>query len=170
MEPKKNLARVIEAYVGSGVQAPLVIVGGRAWLETDETKLLGMIQDSATGGAGRIRRYDYLPFRVLVSLIRGAKATVLPSLYEGFGLPVLESMQLRTPVLTSTAGSLPEIAGDAALAVDPYDIVAIRKAMVALDEDADLRAELTERGVRQAGKFGAEPYRARLAELYCEIG
>lgn len=170
VEPKKNLPRIVEAYLSSGVEAPLVIVGGRAWLEDDETKLLKTIQDSAKGRADRIHRYDYLPFHLLMSLIRGAKATMLPSLYEGFGLPVLESMQLRTPVLTSTAGSLPEIAGDAALAVDPYDTTAIRKAMIALDEDADLRADLAERGFHQAKKFGIEPYRVRLAELYRELG
>ena len=164
VEPKKNLPRIIEAYLSSGVNAPLIIVGGRAWLEEDETRLLKTIQESPKGQL--IRRYDYLPFRLLVSLIRGAKATMLPSLYEGFGLPVLESMLLRTPVLTSTAGSLPEVAGDAALMVDPYDTLAMRRAMIALDSDADLRAELIERGVRQAQKFGPEPYRARLAELY----
>lgn len=170
VEPKKNLPRIIEAYLSSGVKSPLVIVGGRAWLEEDETRLLKTIQESPTGRAGQIRRYDYLPFRLLVSLIRGAKATLLPSLYEGFGLPVLESMLLRTPVLTSNAGSLPEVAGDAALMVDPYDTQAIRRAMIALDADADLRADLVERGLLQAQKFGAEPYRARLAELYSSIG
>lgn len=170
VEPKKNLPRIIEAYLSSGVNTPLIIVGGRAWLEEDETRLLKTIQESSTERAELIRRYDYLPFRMLVSLIRGAKATLLPSLYEGFGLPVLESMQLRTPVLTSTAGSLPEVAGDAALMVDPYDTVAIRRAMVALDADADLRADLVERGVRQAQKFGPEPYRGRLAELYSQVG
>jgi len=76
--------------------------------------------------ADRIRRYDYLPFGLLVSLIRGARATLLPSLYEGFGLPVLESMLLRTPVLASTAGSLPEIAGDAALLVGMHAMAGSR--------------------------------------------
>jgi glycosyltransferase involved in cell wall biosynthesis len=75
-------------------------------------------------------------------------------------------MMLRTPVLASTAGSLPEIAGDAAMLVDPYDTGAIRKAILALDADADLRLDLIERGVRQAAKFSPEAYRRRLRDLY----
>lgn len=173
IEPKKNLGRVIEAYLASGVKAPLVIIGGKAWLDDDQIELmyediveLSALQDGLIRRADRIRLYDYMPFSLLVSLVRGAKATLLPSLYEGFGLPVLESMQLGTPVLTSTEGSLPEIAGDAALLVDPYDSQAIRRAIVALDSDADLRADLTARGARQAGKYNPEAYRGRLAELY----
>ena len=173
IEPKKNLGRLIQAYLASGVTAPLVIIGGKAWLSDAETQLaypdlveLRALREGIVRRADRIRRYEYLPFELLVSLIRGAKATLLPSLYEGFGLPVLESMLLSTPVLASTAGSLPEIAGDAALLVDPYDPQAIRKAIEALDADADLRADLTARGLRQAEKFSPAAYDARLAELY----
>jgi len=101
-----------------------------------------------------------------VSLIRGARATLFPSLYEGFGLPVLESMLLGTPVLTSTEGSLPEVAGDAALLVDPYDVDAIRQGILTLDADEDLRSELSARGREQAEKFSPERYQARLEEAY----
>lgn len=177
IEPKKNLARVIEAYLASGTAAPLVIIGGAAWLDEDETRMIygdlvevSALRDGMIRRADRIRRYEYLPFSLLVSLIRGARATLLPSLYEGFGLPVLESMLLRTPVLASTAGSLPEVAGEAALLVDPYDTQAIRRAIEALDRDGDLRAELSERGARQAAKFSPEVYRQRLADLYKPFG
>ena len=176
IEPKKNLARVIEAYLGSGVKAPLVIVGGRAWLDEDETRLLrgdlieaSVVRDGVMRKADRIRRYEYLPASLLISLIRGARATLLPSLYEGFGLPVLESMLLRTPVLASTAGSLPEVAGDAALLVDPYDTRAIRDAILDLDGDEGLRNELIGRGVEQAGQFNAAAYQRRLADLYASV-
>jgi glycosyltransferase involved in cell wall biosynthesis len=107
-----------------------------------------------------------MPFHLLVSLIRGARATLFPSLYEGFGLPVLESMLLGTPVLTSTAGSLPEIAGEAAMLVDPYDVDAIRDGIRTLDADEPLRANLSERGRLQAAKFSPERYRDRLADAY----
>jgi glycosyltransferase involved in cell wall biosynthesis len=174
IEPKKNLGRVIEAYLASGARAPLVIIGGKAWLVEDEQIEMmyedivevSALRDGLIRRADRVRLYDYMPFSLLVSLIRGAKATLLPSLYEGFGLPVLESMQLGTPVVASTEGSLPEIAGDAALLVDPYDSQAIRRAIMALDGDADLRADLTARGLRQAEKYSPEAYKARLAELY----
>jgi glycosyltransferase involved in cell wall biosynthesis len=173
IEPKKNLGRVIEAYLGSGVKAPLVIIGGKAWLDGDQTAMMyedivqvSAAQDGVMRRADRVRLYNYMPFNLLVSLIRGAKATLLPSLYEGFGLPVLESMQLGTPVVASTEGALPEIAGEAALLVDPYDTQAIRRAIVDLDADAELRADLTARGLRQAERFSPEAYRNRLAELY----
>jgi len=173
VEPKKNLGRIIEAYLASGVATPLIIVGGKAWLDDAETQLLyediveiQAVKDGLIRRADRIRRYEYLPFSLLVSLIRGARATLLPSLYEGFGLPVLESMLLGTPVLTSTEGSLPEVAGDAAVLVDPYDSHAIARAIRELDGDADLRADLSRRGVAQAAKFSPEVYRRKLADLY----
>lgn len=167
-EPKKNLARVVEGYLSSGVDTPLVIVSGRGWLDEDVNRLLeGHLVDG--GRSGRIRRYEHLSLDLLTSLVRGARATLLPSLYEGFGLPVLESMLMRTPVLTSTAGSLPEVAGEAALLVDPYDTNAISTAIRTLDADGDLRTELTERGVEQAAKFSPTAYRARLAELYRSV-
>lgn len=170
IEPKKNLGRLIEAYLGSGVRTPLVIVGGRAWLSEHEMGLLEEARRDGAPMAQQIRQYEFLPFRMLVSLIRGSKATVFPSLYEGFGLPVLEAMLLGSPVLTSTGGSLPEVAGDAALSVDPYDTAAIIRGLQALDSDADLRADLANRGQTRAAKFSAEAYQARLADLYGKLG
>ena len=78
--------------------------------------------------------------------------------------------QVDRPVLASTEGSLPEIAGDGALLVDPYDAQAIRRAIVALDQDADLRADLVVRGEAQAARFSVEAYNVRLAELYQPFG
>jgi len=173
MEPKKNLPRIVEAYLASGAKAPLVIIGGRAWLKEQQQDLLyddliqaSVLKDGVLKRADRVRQYEYMPLRLLVHLIRGARATLFPSLYEGFGLPVLESMLLGTPVLTSTAGSLPEIAGDAAMMVDPYDVDAIRDGIRTLDADESLRAELSSRGRLQAAKFSPERYRERLKEAY----
>jgi glycosyltransferase involved in cell wall biosynthesis len=173
IEPKKNLARVIEAYLASNVSVPLVIIGGRAWLDDDEIQMIypdlveiSVLKDGLLRRNDRIRRYEYLPFALLTSLIRGARATLLPSLYEGFGLPALESMLLGTPVLTSTAGSLPEVVGDAALLVDPYDPGAIRDGILTLDGDPGLRADLADRGRRRAARFSPQAYRQRLGELY----
>jgi glycosyltransferase involved in cell wall biosynthesis len=173
IEPKKNLARVIEAYLAANIATPLVIVGGRAWLDVDVHRMMEIYAVTRRAAElrgerrpDRVRQYKYLPRSQLISLIRGARATLLPSLYEGFGLPVLESMLLGTPVLTSTAGSLPEIAGDAALMVDPYDSRAIRRAIQELDSDAALRDELGLRGLAQAARFSPSVYQKSLSELY----
>jgi glycosyltransferase involved in cell wall biosynthesis len=170
IEPKKNLGRIVEAYLASGCTTPLVVVGGRAWLDEPETALLNQVIADGGRSAERIRRYEYLPFSMLVSLIRGARATLFPSLYEGFGLPVLESMALGTAVLTSTGGSLPEVAGDAAISVDPYDVPAMSRGLRALEQDEALRLDLEARGRVQAAKFSVEAYKARLADLYAKVG
>jgi glycosyltransferase involved in cell wall biosynthesis len=161
---------VVEAYLSSGSTTPLVVVGGRGWLQEGETALLDQVRRHGGPGAERIRQYDFLPRSLLVSLIRGARATLFPSLYEGFGLPALESMQLGTPVLASTTGALPEVTADAALLVDPYDVQALARGVRALDADTDLREALTARGRIQAARFTPQAYHDRLAALYGRLG
>lgn len=106
----------------------------------------------------------------MISLIRGARGVLFPSLYEGFGLPVLEAMLLGTPVITSNVSSLPEIAGGAASLVDPTDVDDIVQAIRGFDCDADLRAELTARGVKRAAYFSPQAYERRIAALYKRLG
>lgn len=170
IEPKKNLGRIVEAHLASGSKTPLVLIGGRAWLDEGEVALLNQVKRDGGPNADRIRQYDYMPFSMLISLIRGAKATLFPSLYEGFGLPVLESMALSTAVLTSTGGSLPEVAGQAAVLVDPYDVHAITRGIQALDGDEGLRVDLEGRGLVQADHFSPSAYKARLRDLYAKVG
>jgi len=168
LEPKKNVRRLIEAYLAAGVDVPLVIVLGEGWQNEAEQRLLA--EQSANGrGPARIRRLDYLDLASLIALIRGARAVVFPSLYEGFGLPVLEAMALGAPVVASREAALPEIAGDAALLVDPYDGEAIRRAIVTIVADADLRAELSRRGRQRAALFSLDRYRERVAALYAAL-
>jgi glycosyltransferase involved in cell wall biosynthesis len=176
IEPKKNVGRLIEGYLGSNVGTPLVIVGAPAWKSEQELKLLDADHIRPTTPANpeataqrRVIRLDYVPFPLLVSLIRGAKATLFPSLYEGFGLPVIESMLLGTPVLSSNAGSIPEVAGEAALLIDPYDTNAISEAIRALDSNAELRDTLAEKGRKQAGLFSEEAYKKKIHVLYRDL-
>ena len=98
-----------------------------------------------------------------MNLIRGARAVLFPSLYEGFGLPALEAMLLGTPVITSNTASMPEVVGDAALTVDPYDISALVGAIQAMDRDPALRARLAAAGPVRAALFSPERYAERLA-------
>lgn len=169
LEPKKNLGRIVEAYLAANTDIPLVIVGGRAWLEEDEMQLMHQARQDKKIRKKKLKFFQYLPFSVLVSLIRGARATLFPSLYEGFGLPVLESMSLGTPVLTSNVSSLPEVAGDAALMVDPYDVHEITRAIRALAFDDDLCADLSARGRVQAERFSQAAYEARLKDMYARL-
>ena len=167
LEPKKNVGRIIEAYLSSSLSIPLVIVGGRAWKSEGELRLIQPRpgQEEAAHGT-RVRQLEYVPSNWLAGLIRGARAVLFPSLYEGFGLPVLEAMQAGTPVLTSTESSLPEIAGEAALLVDPYDTAAIGEALRRLAGDEALCGRLRQAGPAQAGRFGFVPYQARLRAMY----
>lgn len=169
IEPKKNVGRLIEAFLSSDVALPLLIVGKRAWKASRELKLLKLAEQRSSNPQ-RVVHIDYIPQALLISLIRGARAVIFPSLYEGFGLPVLEAMKLGTPVITSTAAALPEVAGDAALLVDPYDLRAITNAARRLETDPALCAELSARGLRQAEKFSTDAYRERLAGLYAGLG
>ena len=176
IEPKKNVGRLIEAYLATKTDSPLVIVGKRVWdtekefriLDSDATSYLEQI-GSQTFRRRRIFQIDYAPFPLLVSLIRGAKAVLFPSLYEGFGLPILESMTLGTPVLTSTEGASPEIAGDGALLVDPYNVRNIAEGITALDTQADLRAALISAGQKQARKYTASAHAQKLSEVYGRV-
>ncbi len=176
IEPKKNVGRLIEAYLSARMTAPLVIVGARAWQSEGELRLIP--EGGASGAAGiyhghrgqTIVRLDYMPRELLAKLVRGAKALVFPSLYEGFGLPVLEAMALGTPVITSTASSLPEVAGDAGLLVNPFDVAALQAAMTRLDGDPELCAQMSIRGIEQARRFAPERYKERLAGLYRAAG
>lgn len=176
LEPKKNLIRLIEAYASSGTKYPLVIVGGLGWQYDDILEKIGderflryIIKDREISIERKVRRLDYVPLGRLVSLLRGARAMLFPSIYEGFGLPVAEAMLAGAPVVTSSTTSLAEVAGDAALLVDPYDIDAMAAAIATLDNDADLRADLAQRGRTRAAKFSPEAYSARINELYTRL-
>jgi glycosyltransferase involved in cell wall biosynthesis len=173
IEPKKNIGRLIEAHLASQVRTTLVIVGAQAWKSEKDLRLLNkqshvLTEDTGNGAVvrERIKLFEYASFELLVSLIRGAKAVAFPSLYEGFGLPVLEAMLLGTPVITSKTGSTPEVAGDAALMVDPYNMRELAGAIVEMDRNADLRADLSARGIRQAELYSPARYRERLSDLY----
>ncbi len=177
IEPKKNVGRMIQAYLASGVEDPLVIVGKKAWESEKELRLLFddhirhlVLEGDQLKTKRKIMLLDYAPFRLLVALIRGARGMLFPSLYEGFGLPVLESMLLGTPVITSNTASLPEVVGDAALMVDPYDITQLVQAIRAMDRDPELRARLAAAGPERAALFSPERYAARLAQLYTRLG
>jgi alpha-1,3-rhamnosyl/mannosyltransferase len=123
LEPRKNLPALIEAFTGLPEHThDLVLVGALGW-DTGET------QEAIARHPGRIRSLGHVPDDDLARLYAGAALFAYPSLYEGFGLPVLEAMAAGAPVLTSNVSSLPEVAGDAAILVDPRSIDSIREGL-----------------------------------------
>ncbi|RAX38516.1 glycosyltransferase family 1 protein [Rhizobium tropici] len=172
-EPKKNISRLVEAYLAAKTNKPLIIVGAPGWKGAETQQLIDddrfrfyLRAEDRILPQRQIQRFDFVSYPLLISLIRGARAVLFPSLYEGFGLPVLESMQLGTPVLSSTEGSIPEIAGNAALLVDPYNTEEMRKAIVSLDQDDALCASFAKAGPRQAARFSPDRYQQKVSALY----
>lgn len=164
IEPKKNLRRLLRAYLESGLREPLAVVGRRAWLWREEVEEARAWK--ARHGSSPILFLDYVSRDDLHHLYAGARALLFPSLYEGFGLPCLEAMQLGVPVLTSRTSSLPEVCGEAAVYVDPFDVRDIHDKLKAIMSDSGMRAELSNAGLAQAQKFTADRYRGRLLEAY----
>jgi glycosyltransferase involved in cell wall biosynthesis len=148
LQPRKNLARLVAAFAALRSEDVLVLAGKHGWLCED---LLAQVR--RLGLEGRVLFPGYVRDEDKAALLSGALAFVFPSLYEGFGLPVLEAQACGCPVITSTTSSLPEVAGDAALLVDPGDTAAITAAMRCVAADPALRDALVERGFANARRF-----------------
>ncbi|RLC86644.1 MAG: glycosyltransferase family 1 protein [Chloroflexi bacterium] len=146
VQPRKNYVRLIRAFARLEPNAQLVIAGGQGWLYED-------IFAEAEKHGNCVRVLGFVGEADLPALYRNAALFAFPSLYEGFGLPVLEAMACGVPVVCSHTSSLPEVAGDAALLVDPLDTDGLAKAMARVLEDAELRREMIARGLEQAARF-----------------
>ena len=175
LQPRKNLIRLLRAFaslLASGVEPltpdlQLVITGKRGWLYDD---LLAEIQRLGLAANGRVVLTGYVPDADLPPLLSGALAFVFPSLYEGFGFPVIEAMSCGTPVVCSNVSSLPEVAGGAALLVDPIDVASLATALARVATDAWLRRELIERGFRQASRFSWRQSAHQVLKVLEEVG
>lgn len=148
IEPRKNQKALFEALARLPGKTPLVLAGGRGWLMEDMARTVNEL-----GLSSRVKLTGYVDDAELAWLYANCLGFVYPSLFEGFGLPVLEAMSLGAPVITSNVSSLPEVAGDAALLVDPLDTQAIADAMARLEGDATLRGELKASGLERAAGF-----------------
>jgi glycosyltransferase involved in cell wall biosynthesis len=153
LQPRKNLARLIEAFSQFLARHPesameLVLAGKRGWLYHDLFE-----QVRRRGMEPRVHFPGYVAAEDKAALLSGAQAFTFPSLYEGFGLPVLEAQACGCPVITSTTSSLPEVAGDGALLVAPRDAGAIAKAMIQVATSPELRRTLVQRGYANVDRF-----------------
>ena len=159
IEPRKNVGRLIDAYSMLDTPMPLAIVGKKAWL----------YQEELAGNLENVRLLGHVPVDELRYLYGGAYCFVFPSLYEGFGLPPLEAMACGCPVITSTMASLPEVCGDAALYVDPYNTKNITETIETLLNNEKLRTELAEAGKDRAKIFNMQNYVKQIYEAYSKI-
>ncbi len=156
VEPRKNIARLAEAHALSGTRRPLVVVGPAA-----DAALEAMLDARPL-----VVRLPWQAPATLFAWMRDARALLFPSLAEGFGLPIAEAMMLGTPVMTSDLGAQAEVAGGAALAVDPRDTAAMAAAIARLDADDALAAGLSAAGRARAAFFAPAAYAARLDAFY----
>ena len=164
VQPRKNYSRVIQALAAlraEGLDLQLVIAGGKGWLEDEMYRTL-----RETHMQDHVHRIGFARDEDLPALYSGATLTAFPSLYEGFGLPILESMACGTPVVTANVSSLPEVAGEAALMVDPYDVPALTDAMRRLITDKALRGVLIQRGYEQVKQFTWAKAASQLRAIY----
>jgi glycosyltransferase involved in cell wall biosynthesis len=164
VQPRKNYARLIEALAALGQEGGdvhVVIAGGRGWLD-------GPIYQSVEkfGLGERVHFTGFVRDEDLPALYAEARCLAYPSLYEGIGLPVLEAMACGIPVVTSNISSMPEVAGDAALLIDPYDVDALADALRRLLTDETLRSDLIRRGFDQAAHFTWEGAAQQLRDVY----
>lgn len=166
-EPKKNIRRLIEAYLEVDTPMPLALAGPRGWMWEEEVgAALAPLSDTARA---RIKFMGYVDRNDLRCLYSGACALVFPSLYEGFGLPALEAMITGCPVITSRTSSLPEICGEAAVYVDPFERDDIRGAIEGLIAEPERRARLAAAGKNRAQIFSFENYLKTLGDAYSRI-
>jgi glycosyltransferase involved in cell wall biosynthesis len=175
LEPRKNLSRLLDAYSalrrmrgqghpGGKETPPLILAGGQGWYYDEILRRVDALDlEECVRFPGFVSQED-LPW-----YYRAAALFVYPSMFEGFGLPVLEAMASGTPVVTTTASSLPEVAGDAALLVDPGDIEQLAAAMNRCLDEPDLVADLRAAGIRRAAGFSWERTAHATADLHRRV-
>ena len=163
MNPRKNLSRVVRAFasIASTIPHQLVLTGSLGW--DAEEFALELRRSSA---AGRVVLPGYVSDEQLRALYAGSEGFVFPSLYEGFGLPILEAMASGCPVITSKLSSMPEVAGDAAILIDPTNEMEIAEAMLSLAQTPQLRCELVAKGYHRAAMFSWERCADQTIQVY----
>jgi len=158
-EPRKNILYLVKAFMDlqKEKQIPsdfkLILIGGEGWGMVKEKIKNYLLEEYPIEEQRNILLLDYINDKYLIKFIRGAYAVVYPSLYEGFGLPVLESMALGTPVITSNTSSLPEVGGSAVAYVKPKDYSDTKKKMKYMVQHPDYAKQLKGRGKIQSKKF-----------------
>lgn len=165
LEPRKNLARLLQAYAalptGTKQQAHLVVSGGVGWGDFDLKKAI-----TSLGLHDSVHLTGYVDERELSTLYENALFLAMPSLYEGFGLPLAEAMRYGLPVLTANVSSMPEVAGDAALLVDPLQTEAIAAGLQRMISSLELRTRLSQAAGKNLARFDWDKAARQLLDLF----
>jgi len=168
LEPRKNYERLVRAYLQLpdevAAEFPLVICGVRGW---KYEQLLNLV--STVASPYKVIITDYAPQSVMVSLMKNCRVFIYPSLYEGFGLPILEAMKCGVPVITSEIGSMAEVAGDAARLVDPCSIKSIKDALIEMLDSKQLRDKFVSLGHSHSRKFTWRNTANKTVEIYHKV-
>jgi len=172
LEPRKNLKKIIEAFSKLRTQNSslrLVIVGKPGWGDMSEEIGDGRQETGVRGLESGVIFTGYVSREELSSLYSGASCFVFPSLYEGFGLPILEAMKCGCPVVTSNLSSMPEVAGEAGILVNPLDVKGIARGINEVIGDKERRESLIKKGFEQAKKFSWEKTAKETLRIYHEV-
>jgi glycosyltransferase involved in cell wall biosynthesis len=160
LSPRKNMLRFLTAFnlIKDTVPHKLVLTGGKSWKDGDVRQLISQLGDS-------VIKLGYVPDEHMPFIYNLADLFVYPSLYEGFGLPPLEAMACGCPVIASNSSSIPEVVGDAAVMIDPYDINEIADTMYKVLTDNNLRNQMINKGLKRAEEFSWEKSARSIVEL-----
>ena len=167
VQPRKNYSRVVRAIAklrGQGHDIHLVIAGGKGWMEDELHRTIAETQMNTT-----VHLIGYVDDEDLPALYSLSDCFVAPSLYEGFGIPVIEAMACGTPVVTSNVSSLPEVAGDAAITVAPRNIDDLANAIFSILTDANIANDLVRKGLERAKEFTWERAARQLQSVYADV-
>lgn len=164
LEPRKNISLIIQAFAQSKTDIPLVLTGWQGW---GYKKWWNIIKEARL--EKRIFITNYISDEMLACLYSGARVLVYPSLYEGFGLPVLEAMSCGCPVICSRTSSLPEVSGDAAVLIDPYDPDDCAQAVEKVVCDTAYRNDLQAKGYKRAAEFSWQNTAIRTLEVFDSV-
>jgi glycosyltransferase involved in cell wall biosynthesis len=168
IQPRKNFRRLVEAFAllveREGIQHHVVIAGQEGWGWQEVSEAIGKY-----GLSSRVHVLGYVDRAAMAALYSSAELLAFPSLYEGFGFPILEAMACGAPVLTSSVSSMPEAAGDVALYVDPLEVESIAQGILRLITDESLRADLVQKGLGRTALFSWRESARQTADLFRQL-
>lgn len=166
IEPRKNILSILKAFIelDEELDEDLVIVGKKGWYYREIEEFMENIKNKRL--KNRIIFTGFVSEKELVSIYKNAEIFIYPSFYEGFGIPPLEAMVCGVPVITSNTSSIPEVVGDAAIKIDPYNYIELKEAIKVLKHNPQKRKEMSIKGVEQSKKFSSKKFAENTINIY----